>query len=88
MKPMLIPFPVGDYDTEIECECGYFLGFAKHEECSLSFSQGDVMFQCPSCKTQFDFIYTGEKKDYAKDRIDEIKKQINQEFGIPKELLK
>jgi hypothetical protein len=44
----------GDY-IEIECSCGFFLGYANKNDLKPS---KEVMFKCPKCLERFDIVST------------------------------
>lgn len=39
--------------VEIECNCGYFLGYAKKDALTIT---GKPMFKCPKCSDLFDYV--------------------------------
>lgn len=39
--------------VEIECQCGYLLGYANKNDLKPT---GKPMFECPKCKDMFDFV--------------------------------
>lgn len=66
-----------DY-TDIECECGYFLGYANKNDLKPT---GEPMFKCPICLSRFDVIKNWFQRGFnmqrmkGKDMIDYLLEQ-------------